>query len=177
MSDNPVIQLASFTEISTSIQIDSDKNQLIYASQLYGTLFAVSGKFKLSEDKQKLKEIEFKLINYKGTLNLGILSITNSDLVEDNKHERRYVLTLQLKAMEGIHGHNKSIRLKDLDIEVDSFKQLLVTRRLHRFGPIDNITKHLDDMVFDFHIINDSKFVFFKHELGRFFSLLKNNGL
>jgi hypothetical protein len=149
MSENAAIQLASFTEISTSIQINSDENQLIYASQLYGTLFAVSGKFKLSEDKQKLIEIEFKLINYKGTLNLGILSITNSDLVKDTKVDGRYILTLQLKAMDGVHGHNKSIKLTNLDIDINLFKQLLVTRRLHRFGPINDITSHLDDMVFD----------------------------
>jgi hypothetical protein len=149
MSSENAIQLASFTEISTSIQIDSNENQLIYASQLYGTLFAVSGKFTLSPDKQKLKAIEFKLINYKGTLNLGLLSITRSDLIPDVTVEGRFNLTLQLKAMHGVHGHNKSLSLNDLDIDTNSFKQLLVTRRLHRFGPIENITEHLNDMVFD----------------------------
>jgi hypothetical protein len=47
--------------------------QFVYASQLYGTLFAVYGRFDsvISENRCTLKRLALRLINYKGVLNIG----------------------------------------------------------------------------------------------------------
>ncbi|KYG72785.1 hypothetical protein [Roseivirga echinicomitans] len=52
--------------------------QAIYASQLYGTFFCVFGKFTclaIEKDEYTLDKIEFKIINYKGIINLGISDV------------------------------------------------------------------------------------------------------
>ncbi len=57
---------------------NQDDYQAIYASQLYGTFFSVFGKFtcsKSDKDEYILEKIAFKIINYKGVINLGISNV------------------------------------------------------------------------------------------------------
>lgn len=46
--------------------------QMVYASQLYGTFFAVYAKINADETNKQINTIDLKLINYKGPINLGI---------------------------------------------------------------------------------------------------------
>lgn len=77
------------SEILTSVDLTHEPGEayhFLYASQLYGTLFAVYGKFQCTLDKDAKPEtltvgsIDLKLINYKGNINLGFSSTT-----KDNK--------------------------------------------------------------------------------------------
>ena len=71
VSSTPSVNLQ--TTIDLSIPYDKDINQFIYGSQLYGTVFAVYAKFNCSIEGNEatLNSIDFKLINYKGCVNLG----------------------------------------------------------------------------------------------------------
>src|SRR6266496_6182820 len=63
----------------TEAEIDGKKKPVyhfVYASQLYGTIFGIYAKFEPDpEYKGKnyaIKTISFKLINYKGSINIGL---------------------------------------------------------------------------------------------------------
>lgn len=60
-------------------QCDNDKFQLVYATQLYGTFYAVYAKFTTeigsTRSKRKIKKIDFKGINYKGPLDLQLIKV------------------------------------------------------------------------------------------------------
>jgi len=63
---------------------DDKRFQLVYATQLYGSLFGVFGRFNAREvdnTKMELDSVDFQGINYKGPINLGIkeISLKSSD--------------------------------------------------------------------------------------------------
>ncbi|WP_405411727.1 hypothetical protein [Maribacter sp. Asnod1-A12] len=77
------------SEIMTSVDLTHNPTEayhFLYASQLYNTLFAVYGKFNYKEKSSSenqtitIDNIDFKLINYKGNVNIGF-----SDTMKDNK--------------------------------------------------------------------------------------------
>ena len=83
MSDFNTIELA--TSVDLNYRISSDGKpvyHLIYASQLYGTVFAIYGKFEgkditmNGEKAYAIEKICFELLNYKGIINIGF---TNDD--------------------------------------------------------------------------------------------------
>ena len=57
-----------------NIDLENERDfQAIYSSQLYGTFFMIYAKFKSkSSTKYELENIELKLLNFKGLLNLGL---------------------------------------------------------------------------------------------------------
>lgn len=64
----------------TYVMNDSDnRKQFFYASQCYGTLFAIYIKINVKKNNE-IENIDFELINYKGMVNLGFL--------EDSTHNR-----------------------------------------------------------------------------------------
>jgi hypothetical protein len=69
--------------LSKTISLDEADHrfQLIYATQLYSSLFGVFARFrteKQSEEIVTIKQIDFIGINYKGPINLGIIDINVS---------------------------------------------------------------------------------------------------
>jgi len=56
-----------------------ERNQMIYASQLYGTFFAIYAYFEAESTNnplhKKINRIQFNIINYKGPLDIGISEI------------------------------------------------------------------------------------------------------
>ncbi len=71
-------------EFSTNVYLSSgdQRYQLIYTSQVYGTFFGIYAYFNINETT--LDSIRFKLINYKGIINIGIEDITHQ-INESNK--------------------------------------------------------------------------------------------
>ena len=71
---------AMFTKLG---QETKDKWQLVHASQAYGTFYCIYAKFEPNLAVDKLVKYEFKLVNYKGLINLGIdgvmLSLDDAD--------------------------------------------------------------------------------------------------
>lgn len=65
--------------LTTTIKCNPDLKdtwQMVYASQLYGTFFAVYAKIVANKDEKCMNSIDLKLINYKGPINLGIHEAT-----------------------------------------------------------------------------------------------------
>lgn len=87
---------------------NSDDYQSIYASQLYGTFFAVYAKFEVadinpSDGVYKLTGLRLKILNYKGIVNLGIVQ-GHLLPVENNYNEPKadgWRLILELQALGG----------------------------------------------------------------------------
>ncbi|CAG2534724.1 MULTISPECIES: hypothetical protein [Maribacter] len=144
-------ELVDFKKISLTVDLSEhskDKYQLVYASQLYGTFFAVGAKFNVLNDQ--LKSMELAIINYKGNYNLGLLPQTKDTWNCDNKIDAN--LCLHLKANGGLHGHkpNQSI-VVECNTDISSLKKMIVGRSL---SPIyedvpTNYEEHLHQPLFD----------------------------
>lgn len=71
------LEFVTSVDLNYSKKEQSDVYHFIYASQLYGTLFAIYGRFLPDSDKSitannfPLKSISLKLVNYKGCINIG----------------------------------------------------------------------------------------------------------
>ncbi len=73
------METTKFINYSTTVSLspeDNDRFQAVYASQRYGTFFGVFAKFNIQKKGTSivLYHIDLELINYKGILNLSIVS-------------------------------------------------------------------------------------------------------
>lgn len=124
---------------------DTTRHQVIYASQLYGTFFAVAAKLKI--ETGILSEIDLTLVNYKGLYNIGLLDLTKPSFdVDINGHA---TLKLHLSAMTGTHGNGKSVSVDGKNTPISKLSSMTVSRKLHPFGDNAEITDHLFDNFFD----------------------------
>ncbi|MBW1295610.1 hypothetical protein [Aquimarina litoralis] len=76
--------LNTFSTISFN-QKHKDVWQPVYMSQLYGTFFGVYGKFNFDKESNSI-EVDFKTINYKGIINIGI---KKAELSKPNRNRIR----------------------------------------------------------------------------------------
>ena len=150
MSDTKPQINKNFIAIYGNIDLDNDtEDQLIYASQLYGTFFAVSAKLKLNNNKDKLDSMELHLINYKGILNIGMLDSTKNTWYFDAASGCA-TLTLNLAACAGVHGTDKSLVLDCKEEELTKLKHFHVFRELNSFVPKNmKMTDHINSDYFD----------------------------
>lgn len=97
-------------------------NQLVYASQLYGTFFAVYASIETDagshKDEREIKDITCHIINYKGVLNIGL-----EDVIYNSGTGQ---IDLHLKALGNI---SKEIKCKKLTKFRKSKSDTLVFRR------------------------------------------------
>jgi hypothetical protein len=82
----------------TTVVLAGDKAgdcQFLLASQVYSTFFGVYGKFEVENGgtQTNLKKIDFRLINYKGLINIGIDHITHT--YDSPNKELQFVLHLK----------------------------------------------------------------------------------
>lgn len=84
----------------------STNYQSVYSSQLYGTFFSIFGKFQTKSDNENyyLYRATFKLINYKGIINMGITRIDEPYLRVTNSGTTHYDIQLEVKAL---HDNDK----------------------------------------------------------------------
>lgn len=112
--------------------IDLSKNdefQEIYSSQLYGNFFGIFSSFKAgssNDDCFELNNMELKIINYKGVVNMGI-----SDAELYKLEENRYVLKLEVQALNNQYTCN----LNCDNIVIPKGSKILIDRRLKRMHP------------------------------------------
>ncbi|MEQ9300910.1 MAG: hypothetical protein RIF33_20215 [Cyclobacteriaceae bacterium] len=110
-----------------NVDPSNDKDfQALYASQLYGTFFSVFGKFtceEIAEKEYTLKKIEFKLINYKGLLNLGITDVKG--FFEEGKEP---LINIEVQALGGQTCYEYGCP----GIKVKKDQLLLIERTLRR---------------------------------------------
>lgn len=119
-------------EYSSSIKIqDSSRMQFLYASQNYGSFYCVFSRFHI--ENNKLKTIDFEIINYKGMLNMGFLGNASSDSeIFTCKLGQTLLIGLPLKASSGhnkteIHSHNFC---SNNEISIDDITHVFVFRGL-----------------------------------------------
>ncbi len=146
----------NLTSLMVSLnKTDNINHQLVYASQLYGTFFAVGAR--LSIDGDNLTGIELALNNYKGLYNIGLMPSTRNTWHMDAKTG---VIVLHLKVD---NGQNTGQLTRNVTMELPNaipfanLDELFVTRELH---PMSNSSavNHLDENIFDseFYVRNGS---------------------
>lgn len=84
---------------------DQENYQVLYSSQLYGTFFSVYVRFNCKTtavDHYVLKSIDFKLINYKGLLDIGIVNINGPwEYEEELNHPELKLFNIEVRALSG----------------------------------------------------------------------------
>lgn len=101
----------------------------IYASQLYGTLFAIYGSFDISEEKNKcchVKKISLKLLNYKGLFNIGF----HQNSIKVDVTDKKNVIEIPLQALS--KKYEMEILIKQpIRVEIQDFKRVVFRRFLY----------------------------------------------
>lgn len=120
----------ALNNLVTSIHLreNDDKYQLIYTTQLYGTIFSVFANFSaLNEENgiMRINQINFIGVNYKGQVNLDIKAIQDPVLVDN---DQQLNVTLELQSDD--RGPYTSIISKSVDVAVDKELGIIVDREL-----------------------------------------------
>ncbi|MET1260228.1 hypothetical protein ABV409_12845 [Flagellimonas sp. DF-77] len=126
-----------------------DAYQIIYASQLYGTFFAIGARFELNDDCSEIEGIELTLNNYRGLYNIGMHYNTANNW--ETKGDIG-VLKLQLMAYNGTDNDDLVKKLTmnlSENIPLSDIKGIFTTRDLISFTKADPIEDHLDEPTFD----------------------------
>jgi hypothetical protein len=117
--------------ISTSIFLGDGcekENQFVYASQLYGTFFAVYGVFKTSkvtDDKRKIDNIILNIINYKGFVNVGLVK---ADFDKNNN-----TIELHVRGMVDPKNHIQ-VNFQGVNVELERGEEFKLYRHLDRLS-------------------------------------------
>ena len=116
-------------ELISSINLSNENDyQSIYASQLYGTFFAVYGKFTLQKSTDPkyylLDTIDLLVINYKGIFNIGI---SDHKFVYDQTNQEA-ILKLEVRAIYG--DKTAEVKCKGAQFKKDGNSFLYVDRRV-----------------------------------------------
>lgn len=88
------------TTVDLTIPHIDNVYQFLYASQLYGTLFGIYGRFdckKESADNCSVRNINFRLINYKGCVNIGFEKIELKE--KDKDRDDKLTINLHVKPL------------------------------------------------------------------------------
>ncbi|TVZ54888.1 hypothetical protein OD91_0125 [Lutibacter sp. Hel_I_33_5] len=113
--------------------------QFMYASQNYGTFYAIYGK--ISEDKASLS---LELVNYKGPINLGFA--TKNSLEDKNKSKVDGDILKIAIEVQGL-STNKSTTLKLNNVtDISNSDTIFIERFLH---PLNKVSSPFSSMVFD----------------------------
>jgi hypothetical protein len=135
-------------EIVVNLRIaDKDSYQLVYASQLYGTFFSVFAKLNITGDV--LNSVQLSLVNYKGTINLGLLPETVGTWRDG---EEGLEFTVHLKGNAGKHQYNEEdeVIVDCKNTPIADLKSLVVRRQLHPMhAPDTSLVGQLSKGVFD----------------------------
>jgi hypothetical protein len=140
------------------------KHQFLYASQLYGTFFAVFGKLEIKESK--LCAIHLRLVNYKGNVRLGMEHATSKSW---KKHAKGHKIKLYLKANDPttVKGFDQDLKIDcNIDSDLSQLKSLVIQRELSPMYPEITIEEQLNQEVFDSEFyVKDGLFIVAKPNL------------
>lgn len=117
---------------------NKEKWQLVLASQFYGTFFCIYGMFIPSSDGNTLESIKFKLVNYKGIINLGILK---DPYILPKNRSGKNIIVIPIKGMiDDIASCNIS-----LNLPIEKTNLYFVTK----LNPLRNPKSFFKSNVFD----------------------------
>ncbi len=140
----------NMTPMVASIEVKNQTDfQIVYASQLYGTFFAVGAKLELSKDKKKIEKIHLALNNYKGLYNIGMHKDTKNCCSHKNK---KALITLNLMVDNG-KNTDKIVRSLSIHmtkhIPLTQIEELIFTRVVRSITSVELPEEHLDETIFD----------------------------
>jgi len=128
---------------------DSSRFQFLYASQNYGTIYAIYAKFNIEEKNEEinLKYVELILINYKGLIQMGFLDgkkidiKTTFDTIQPINYSNKIkfednVLNKMLTPVKGFSKNNYTcfIPKNKTSIKKDKFTKFYMRRILFFLG-------------------------------------------
>lgn len=99
-------------------EADENRMQLVYASQLYQTFFAVFGAFDVDRtdpNALKLKGVALQLINYKGMINLGIIGVSNPVIIDEGIEIRFKIKAMMPSGILKYYGFDEVVLVKNSD--------------------------------------------------------------
>ncbi len=107
--------------------------QFVFASQVYGTFFGIYSKFEVEKQASGVlvKKIVFRLINYKGIINLGI---TNIELKKERRGSKKYVFNIKLKGLMPLFQDFPFVPPGNVPLLLDSSDEFIVKRELESFS-------------------------------------------
>ncbi|MCK5400786.1 MAG: hypothetical protein KAJ28_04060 [Flavobacteriaceae bacterium] len=121
--------------------------QSVYASQLYGTFFMIYAKFKSKQKtKYELENIELKLLNYKGLINLGLKRAKFIPEIDDEGNTNGGNIIVEVQALES-NTHIQSVNnVKGNKCNINDI--LKVDRRVAKLTPSGHIKNNVIDEEF-----------------------------
>lgn len=148
MEENPINLITANIDFS-----NNEDYQTIYASQLYGTFFAIYAKLTTSKytDYYTLNDANLYLVNYKGNLDLGIVQ---ADFFEVKNTENNTVsggFKIEVQALYQSKPENLKVKNIDTNLKFNTKESFLfVDRRLKRIHPQNDTNDiAIKDGVFD----------------------------
>lgn len=107
---------------------DDKRYQFLMASQNYGTLYGVFGNFtiEIEEDKYYLTQLDLKIVNYKGLLNIGFALNKNLDLAFNGNNEVKMDVSVQ--GLSNVYMKQADIKSR---IDVTHIKKMKFNRVLN----------------------------------------------
>lgn len=140
---------------SASLALENDqRDQLLLASQNYGTFYCIYAQFEV--EKNILKSINFNIINYKGLINLGFLANDepSTDGFPNSNNSKIYVfdegetLFIGIPVKGGTCNKETFFESKNIygskEIDITNITKVIVFR-----GLVKNGAKEQDEMFFD----------------------------
>ena len=125
----------TLTDLTGNIEIrDSSRYQFLYASQNYGTFYCIFAKITLKSNKY-LDTIKFKLINYKGLVNMGFFGTEGEEItveINNNELQIKIIVGGLKKDNETTFTVSSGLKLDISNIKYIVFNRLL--RKLHEHG-------------------------------------------
>lgn len=106
----------------------SDKRyQFLMASQNYGTLYGVFGKFNIEKeiDTFYLTQLDLKIINYKGLLNIGFAINKKFDAAVDGNNEFKMNISVQGLTNKFMEQANIPLRIDVSSVKKMTFYKVL----------------------------------------------------
>jgi len=127
--------------------------QEVYSSQNYGTFYSlyirlnIDKKTSGSDDEWTFSNIEFKIINYKGVINLGIRDVTFS-LSSD---ETELIFEAAVEGLYGIRNMPVTKPAPTFTIDTSKLTKITIQRTLMQMTAFnqDKNPNHEDNLVFD----------------------------
>lgn len=118
---------------------DEDRYQAIFASQNYGTFYVIYAKINFkkqiinNEEVSVLDNIDFKLINYKGLINLGFLNDKGKGI--DIRFDERYGELKLLLKIKGLKTNDQAIKKYEGNpIKYSDIKEVYIDRKIKKLA-------------------------------------------
>lgn len=123
-----------------NIDLSKTEFQAIYASQLYGTFFMVFAKFTAidkGEGVYSISKIKFKLVNYKGLINIGINKVQGIEKKTDLQNDEYCLIRLELQGLNA--NDEKELELSGFEMKKgDCLVIDRTTKKMHNGAPINH---------------------------------------